>query len=103
MSSDIGKTWSEYRRQRQEKKKHNRESSTAILSRHGIRYQSHNNGTHLAVLVPDTLKEMEGIRINFWPGTGKWIIWITPLIRGRGVFQLIDQLKKFSFLVTTED
>lgn len=103
MSSDIGETWSEYRRQRQEKKKHNRESSSAILSIHGIRYQSHNNGAHLAVLVPDTLKEMEGTRIDFWPGTGKWIIWKTPIITGRGVFHLIDRLKKFGFPVTTED
>lgn len=103
MSIDTNEMWSEYRKQRQEKKKHNRESSTIILDNYGFQFNSYSNGTHLSILVPDTLKEMEGIRIDFWPGTGKWIIWETPIITGRGVFHLIDQLKKLGFPVTTKD
>ncbi len=63
----------------------NRTQSTRLLTDKGIRFNSSNAGAHLIVTHNDTV-------VDFWPGTGKWII------RGsgeycRGVFNLLKAIK----------
>jgi hypothetical protein len=69
-----------------EKRAKNRESSETVLTRHGIAHESRNNGAHLIV-------RRNNYTVDFWPGTGKYIFRETsPVIQGRGVFNLIRQL-----------
>ena len=64
----------------QEKRASNRDSSPQILKDKGIKFVSKNGGAHLIV---------DGFEcvIDFWPGTGKYIVRTGPT--GRGVFNLI--------------
>ena len=59
----MGDDFNAMRKAGQEKRARNRESSARLLEARGIRFESKNHGAHLVV---------EG-RIDFWPGTGKWI------------------------------
>lgn len=64
---DMGEGWAEYHKERQEKRASNRASSTKILEEKGISFERKNMGAHLIV------STKEG-KIDFWPGTGKWIV-----------------------------
>lgn len=70
----------------QERRAGNRESSPELLEQAGVRFKSSNNGAHLIV----TGSDWE--RIDFWPGTGKWIARDTKR-KGRGVFNLLKYIK----------
>lgn len=75
---DMGEVFNAYRRDRQEKRRSNREVSTAMLRAAGILFEERNGGAHLVV---------DG-RIDYWPGTGLWIQRAT-LSKQRGVAALI--------------
>lgn len=67
----------------QEKRAGNREASAELLRAAGIEFVSKNEGAHLIV---------EG-RIDFWPGTGRWIVRSDKRIDRRGVKALINFVK----------
>lgn len=76
------------------KRADNRESSARLLASKGYDFTVHNLGAHLVV-------GHRGVVVDFWPGTGKWIVrqrglpewWNPGWDSGRGVFPLIHMLK----------
>ena len=88
---DMGEGWAEHKKQRQEKKASNRESSANRLDEIGIPYVSKNGGAHLIVSIygVDTKKQQI---IDFWPGTGKWIVRSGE--KGRGIRSLLEEANK---------
>lgn len=68
-----------------EKRARNRQASPEMLTAKGIHFVSKNNGAHLIV---EGCKDL----IDFWPGTGKWIV--RGGREGRGVQNLIALIKK---------
>lgn len=64
---------------------HNQTHSKKALSDAGIAFAEMNNGHHLIV-------EHNGVRIDFYPGTGLWIE--RTGYRSRGVFRLIRFLHR---------
>lgn len=71
------------RKYNQHKRASNREKSQQLLVKHGVTFTIHNSGAHLIVHSPEGL-------IDFWPGTGKWII--RGKADGRGVFNLLKRI-----------
>ena len=71
----------------QDKRAKNRENSQKVLLERKIPFTIHNGGAHLIVLVKD-------LRVDFWPGTGKWVSRTGKV--GRGVFKLIDHIKELT-------
>lgn len=67
----------------EERRAEHRKKAPMILTNAGVRYFVHNGGAHLVV------EE----RIDFWPGTGKWIDRESGR-KGRGVFSLIKHVRK---------
>lgn len=64
-----------------------RENAPILLTEAGIPFTSSNDGAHLIIL--------SNPRIDFWPGTGKWIVrTVTPTFTKRGIFPLLRYLKK---------
>ena len=68
------------------KRASNRQWSTQHLVDKGIAFQSKNKGAHLIVESPIGL-------IDFWPGTGKWIVRSNKKTK-RGVRELIKYIEK---------
>ena len=66
--SEMGEMWRDLKKLRQEKRADNRENSAGWLTREGIPFESRSDGAHLIVTPP------HGPLIDFWPGTGKWIV-----------------------------
>lgn len=62
----------------------NRRQSPVLLEENSIVFEVKNNGAHLIV------ESTEG-KIDFWPGTGKWIT--RNGLRGFGVMNLISHIK----------
>lgn len=81
---DMGEVFREMREAGKKKRASNRESSAQQLINHGIKFTSHNCAAHLIVEGKDGL-------IDFWPGTGKFII--RGGRKGRGVFNLIKAVR----------
>lgn len=80
--SEMGEMFNEHRKARQEKRASNRDQSAVILQRAGVIFEEKNLGSHLIVL--------GGAKtIDFWPGTGLWIVRGTMQKR-RGVRKLIQ-------------
>jgi hypothetical protein len=77
-----GDDWRALKKHGQRRREQNRATSTARLQAAGIAFVARNGGAHLIV---------EG-RVDYWPGTGRWIARGTP-DNGRGVRGLIDHLK----------
>ncbi len=77
--------WKEFKEKRKEKRKNNREFSTTLLNKRGVKFESHNNGAHLRV---ETSQGM----IDFWPGTGYWKS--ANGVKGRGVQNLLKLIPK---------
>lgn len=77
---DMTEMFEEMRRESQEKRARNRESSKAILIQRGIKVRAFTDA-HLRV----------ADRFDFWPGTGKYKNIKTGKY-GRGVFNLIKEL-----------
>lgn len=67
---------------RRQKRAENRESSQALLCKAGVQFTSQNNEAHLIVTTDG------GHAIDFWPGTGLWIMRGSTQ-RHRGVRKLI--------------
>ena len=85
--SEIGEFYSEWHKQRGEKRKANKDASTKIIREAGVKFRSRNNGVHLIIL------NDEGRAIyDFWPSTGKYIKRSTKQ-HGRGVHNLIKELQ----------
>lgn len=86
---DVGEFWNAIRptmkTASQKKRAGNREASAAILSRSAIPFESKNDGAHLIV-------ECGKSRIDFWPGTGLWIV-RGSRIKNRGVRKLVNYVK----------
>jgi len=81
-----GEMWEDHRLEQKTKRAHNRDQSTQILMREGIRFESKNIGAHLIVEGKQEL-------IDFWPGTGKWNARKTKY-KSRGVFRLLKYLRR---------
>lgn len=71
----------------QQKRERNRNSSAHILAEHGIDFDTKNDGAHLIV-------KHNGLTVDFWPGTGKFIPRKPKPKHGRGVFNLIKMLEE---------
>ena len=65
--SEMGEVWNELKKVRQEKRADNRLGSAQMLREAGIQFESKNLDAHLIVRSPTGL-------IDFWPGTGLWIV-----------------------------
>ncbi len=74
------------RKERQEKRSSNREQSAKLLTDAGVRFESKNDGAHLVVTVGHEA-------VDFWPGTGLWIVRGLPA-RHRGVMKLLAYIRK---------
>lgn len=87
IADDSGSTeyWRDIKRWRQEKRAINREESRKLLERGGIPHTVHNDGAHLIV-------SLNNYTVDFWPGTGKWIIRGVGR-SGRGVLNMLDAIK----------
>ncbi len=81
--SDMGDLFNAHKKMKQEKRSDNREQSAEILARAGIIFESRNIGAHLIV------SSSIGV-IDFWPGTGKWIVRDKKKITRRGVAKLVN-------------
>jgi len=79
---DMGDIWNEQKEYGKKKRGDNRENAPTILFEHGIKFEAKNCGAHLIV-------EGKNCIIDFWPGTGKWILRKDTRNAGRGIFNLI--------------
>jgi hypothetical protein len=77
---DMGELFNGLKGESQKRRAGNRESSAKILADDGIKFESKNLGAHLIV-------RGELVTVDFWPGTGKWIV--RGGKTGRGVFNLL--------------
>lgn len=82
--SDMGDDFRAMNQQQKEKRADNRQSSTQVLAKAGVVFEAKNMGAHLIV-------QDSGETIDFWPGTGLWIVRNNGL-RGRGVKSMLDWL-----------
>jgi hypothetical protein len=82
---DMGDDFRAWKEQGKQKREDNRKYSPQVLKTEGVKFDRKNWGAHLIV-------HGNNETIDFWPGTGKWIV------RGgktsRGVFALIKYIKK---------
>lgn len=69
----------------EERRKSNRERSASLLQRLGVDFDSKNDGAHLIVT-------HNGVTVDFWPGTGKFIPRKPKPKHGRGVFNMLATL-----------
>lgn len=81
--SDMGDDFNAMREFKQAKKGKNRQQSAEILTRSGIVFSSGNAGAHLIVLAGSKT-------VDFWPGTGLWIVRGQETYRRRGVRKLVE-------------
>lgn len=84
--SEMGEMFNDLRKDRQEKRAHNRDASAQYLKDRGIPFDSKSGGAHL--MIPNA-----GSWVNFWPGTGLWQVAIGGK-KGRGVKSLCKFLGK---------
>ncbi len=87
--SDMGDDFNALRQAKQAKRADNRDQSAALLTRAGVLFESKNIGAHLIV-------EAGAQTVDFWPGTGLWIVRgpSSPDGKGRGVRKLIDYVER---------
>lgn len=64
---DIGAMWREHKAERQIKRAKNRDDSLRILREARAVFEVKNGGAHVIVTAADQM-------IDFWPGTGLWIV-----------------------------
>lgn len=76
------------------KRARNREMSTQLLKENGIEFRPSNNGSHLIIdHVDNNLpKSVDSGTIDFWPGTGVFVVRNKYKTRGRGIFKLLKRL-----------
>lgn len=85
--SEDGEMWAEIRREGQEKRAKNRETSTTKI----MDWAKENNGV---VMKFNEAHLRINERFDFWPGTGKYLDRITGQYK-RGVFNLIKDLNRY--------
>lgn len=91
--SEIGEMWAEHREASIAKRAANRATSADTLRGKGVCFSDHNNGAHLVITgvgatrLPNT--------IDFWPGTGLWMVRNTRTKR-RGVAQLLAEINRLT-------
>ncbi len=78
---ELKEKFKAYREYIREKREQNREYSTALLEKEGIKFESRNDGLHLIIETPTG-------RVNFYPSTGLY----NGAIEGRGVKNLINYI-----------
>lgn len=78
----MGDFWRDVKAARQAKRASNRQTSAQILQAKGIAFEARNDGAHLIV-------QALGRTIDFWPGTGLWMVRGQPK-RYYGVRRLVD-------------
>lgn len=88
---DVGDMWRDHHLARQAKRGQNRATSTDLLRAKGVSFELRNGGAHMMIVTADTL------RIDFWPGTGKFIVHRPEKLEGRGVFKLIQTLQRLNY------
>ena len=81
--SEVAEIYSTIRRMSRKKRSKNRDWSTNKLIDLGVKFSKHNNGVHLIV-------NHNGVTVDFWPGTGKWIT--RDGFKGRGVYNMLDHI-----------
>ena len=74
----------EQQRTRQDRNAAARKISVATLEKWGIKFDSLHEGRHLII------KNKHIGKIDFWPGTGLWVVRSQRGIKHRGVGKLID-------------
>ena len=83
--NDVSEMWRVHTQESQDRRAFNRQSSAQILEHHRVQFERHNGGAHLIV-------RHAGMVVDFWPGTGKWIVRGSGGAEGRGVFPLMKRL-----------
>lgn len=78
---------SSMRQESQLRRSHSRENSPKILTERGIEFEIKNQGVHLIV-------RGNGHVVDFWPGTGKFIMRERGSRKGRGVFNLLKYVQE---------
>lgn len=79
-----GDDWKQYNLIGQEKRRANRKSSGTILSENNVPFDSHNGGAHLVV-------RLNNFVVDFWPGTGKYIVRGSNTYK-RGIFRMLRDI-----------
>lgn len=74
------------RERSKEKKKNNRDHAPTVLQAEGIAFTVHNGGAHLVVIA-------DGLIYDLWPGTGKWSRRKSGGLVGRGIRNLIKEIR----------
>ena len=82
---DMAEVWEGWAERSKAKRASNRTNSAQTLKTFGVEFTSHNLGAHLIIQCD------KGV-IDFWPGTGKWIIRGGPDGK-RGVMNLVKFVK----------
>jgi hypothetical protein len=83
----MGDDFNALKKFKQEKRADNREHSAALLVQSGIKFEARNLDAHLIVQAGAKI-------VDFWPGTGLWIVRGETTKRQRGVRHLIDFVRK---------
>lgn len=84
---DLGDLFKDVKEASKQKRSENRNNAPILLEKEGIPFVSKNAGAHLII----SAGESSNI-IDFWPGTGKWIVRSSGY-PGRGIFNMIKYLK----------
>lgn len=86
--NELSEMWRGHRAESQSRRARNRLSSAQILRDHHVSFTEHNRGAHLVVTHTVNSKQAT---VDFWPGTGKWMI-RNSTIGGRGVYVMLKML-----------
>ena len=80
MTSEVGEVYKHLKCNRQNKRRQNLKTSTAIVDDAEVQYKSYSNGVHLVI-------EGKNALIDFWPSTGKFKT--RDGYVGRGVYNML--------------
>lgn len=84
--SEAAEIFPDLKAESKERRSNNRCRSTGMLTGLGLQFEIKNDGAHLIV-------RHNGLTVDFWPGTGKYIPRTPKAKHGRGVFSLIKLLE----------
>lgn len=84
--SEAAEIFPDLKAESKERRSNNRCRSTGMLTGLGLQFEIKNDGAHLVV-------RHNGLTVDFWPGTGKYIPRTPKAKHGRGVFNLIKLLE----------
>ena len=89
---DQRAVWGGLKMQSQIKRSQNRDNSAELLRAASIPFESSDMGVHLIVRPASS-----SFVIDFWPGTGKWIVRGHSGVHMRGVRNLLQWCKERAF------